>query len=122
MPREAGAREAGAREAGAREAGAREAGAREAGAREAGAREAGARETAAAGEAPARPARPARPGVIDADTLRQRWPDVLEAVKSERRVASILLNDASVDSLESGVLTVAFARGGPGQGFRRQRP
>ena len=115
--REAGAREAGAREAGAREAGAREAGAREAGARDAGARDAGARETAAARGAPARPAPPARPGVIDTDTLRQRWPDVLEAVKSERRVTSILLNDASVDSLESGVLTVAFAAEGQARGF-----
>jgi len=53
----------------------------------------------------------ARPGIIDADTLRQRWPDVLEAVKSERRVAWMLLNTASVDSLEGGVLTVAAAVG-----------
>ena len=58
-----------------------------------------------------------RPGVIDADTLRQRWPDVLEAVKSERRVAWMLLNDASVDSLEGGVLTVAFASEGQAKGF-----
>jgi DNA polymerase-3 subunit gamma/tau len=79
--------------------------------REAGAREAGAR------EAPARTATAARPGVIDTDTLRQRWPDVLEAVKSERRVAWILLNAASVDSLEGGVLTVAFAREGEAKGF-----
>ena len=94
---------------------AREAG-RDAGARDAGARDAGARETAAA-EAPARPAPSARPGVIDTDTLRQRWPDVLEAVKSERRVAWMLLNAASVDSLEGGVLTVAFAREGQAKGF-----
>jgi DNA polymerase-3 subunit gamma/tau len=79
--------------------------------REAAAREAGAR------EAPARTATAARPGVIDTDTLRQRWPDVLEAVKSERRVAWILLNAASVDSLEGGVLTVAFAREGEAKGF-----
>jgi len=49
--------------------------------------------------------------------LRQRWPDVLEAVKSERRVAWMLLNAASVDSLEGGVLTVAFAREGQAKGF-----
>jgi DNA polymerase-3 subunit gamma/tau len=49
--------------------------------------------------------------------LRLRWPDVLEAVKSERRVAWMLLNAASVDSLEGGVLTVAFAREGQAKGF-----
>ena len=89
---------------------------RDAGARDAGARDAGARDAGAA-EAPRRPAPPARPGVIDADALRQRWPDVLEAVKSERRVAWMLLNAASVDSLEGGVLTVAFAREGQAKGF-----
>ena len=114
---EAAAREtAPAREAPARDAGAREAPAREATAREAAGLDAGARETAAR-EAPARTTPPARPGVIDADTLRQRWPDVLEAVKSERRVAWMLLNAASVDSLEGGVLTVAFAGEGQAKGF-----
>jgi DNA polymerase-3 subunit gamma/tau len=54
---------------------------------------------------------------MDAETLRQRWPDVLEAVKNERRVAWILLNSASVDSLEGGVLTVAFTRAGEAKGF-----
>jgi DNA polymerase-3 subunit gamma/tau len=78
--------------------------------------DAGARETAAR-EAPARTTLSARSGVIDADTLRQRWPDVLEAVKSERRVAWMLLNDASVDSLAGGVLTVAFASEGKAKGF-----
>jgi DNA polymerase-3 subunit gamma/tau len=77
---------------------------------------AGGRETAAR-EAPARTAPPVRPGVADVDTLRQRWPDVLEAVKSERRVAWMLLNDASVDSLEGGVLIVAFAKEGQAKGF-----
>ena len=95
---------------------AREAPAREAPARESVGRDAGARETAAR-EATARPAVSARPGITDADTLRQRWPDVLEAVKSERRVAWMLLNTASVDSLEGGVLTVAFAREGQAKGF-----
>ena len=77
---------------------------------------AGRRETAAR-EAPPRAAASARPGVIDADTLRQRWPDVLAAVRSERRVAWMLLNEASVDSLEGGILTVAFAKEGQAKGF-----
>ena len=92
-------------------ASAREARAPEASGQETTGRGAGTRETAER-EAPARAAAPARPGVVDADTLRQRWPDVLDAVKSERRVAWMLLNTASVDSLEGGVLTVAFAKEG----------
>jgi DNA polymerase-3 subunit gamma/tau len=94
----------------------RDAPAQEAAGRGAAGGSAGRRETAAR-EAPPRTAAPARPGVIDADTLRQRWPDVLGAVKSERRVAWMLLNDASVDSLEGGVLTVAFAKEGQAKGF-----
>ena len=54
---------------------------------------------------------------MDTETLRQHWPDVLEAVKRERRVAWILLNSASVDSLEGGVLTLAFNREGEAKGF-----
>jgi len=54
---------------------------------------------------------------MDTETLRQCWPDVLEAVKRERRVAWMLLNSASVDSLEGGVLTVAFNREGEARGF-----
>jgi DNA polymerase-3 subunit gamma/tau len=77
---------------------------------------AGAASTGAA-QAPARTAAPARSGVMDTEALRQRWPDVLEAVKKERRVAWILLNSASVDSLEDGVLTIAFAREGEAKGF-----
>jgi DNA polymerase-3 subunit gamma/tau len=54
---------------------------------------------------------------MDTETLRQHWPDVLDAVKRERRVAWILLNSASVDSLEGSVLTVAFNREGEAKGF-----
>src|SRR6185437_7780218 len=100
----------------ARETPGRETTGRDPAGRGAGTREAAAQE-AAVQEAPARPAPSARPGVIDADTLRQRWPDVLDAVKSERRVAWMLLNSASVDSLEGGVLTVAFAKEGQAKGF-----
>jgi DNA polymerase-3 subunit gamma/tau len=95
---------------------ARQTSGRGAGAQETAGQDAGGRE-AAAREAPARSAPSARPGVIDTDTLRQRWPDVLDAVKSERRVAWMLLNTASVDSLEGGVLTVAFAKEGQAKGF-----
>jgi DNA polymerase-3 subunit gamma/tau len=69
----------------------------------------------------ARTAAPARPGVMDTETLRQRWPDVLEAVKGGSRVAWMLLNSASVDSLEGGVLTVAFNREGEAKGFATSR-
>ena len=54
---------------------------------------------------------------MDTETLRRHWPDVLEAVKRERRVTGILLNSASVDSLEGGVLTLAFNREGEAKGF-----
>jgi DNA polymerase-3 subunit gamma/tau len=54
---------------------------------------------------------------MDTETLRQQWPDVLEAVQRERRVTGILLNSASVASLEGGVLTLAFNRQGEAKGF-----
>jgi DNA polymerase-3 subunit gamma/tau len=51
------------------------------------------------------------------DSLRQNWAAVLETVKRERRVASILLADATVLSLEDGTLTLQFARAGNLKGF-----
>jgi DNA polymerase III subunit gamma/tau len=51
------------------------------------------------------------------DTLRQNWAAILEAVKRERRVASMLLADATVLSLEDGTLTLQFARAGNLKGF-----
>ncbi|HEY3653103.1 MAG TPA: DNA polymerase III subunit gamma and tau [Streptosporangiaceae bacterium] len=67
---------------------------------------------------PARPA-PDRPGPAPqaADTLRQSWDAILEAVKQERRVAWMLLSHASVLSLEDGVLTLRFPREGDVKGF-----
>ncbi|MBO0774210.1 MAG: DNA polymerase III subunit gamma and tau, partial [Actinobacteria bacterium] len=56
-------------------------------------------------------------GPVDADTVRQRWPDILEAVKGERRVAWMLLSNATVQTVEDGVLTVGFAREGEAKGF-----
>jgi DNA polymerase III subunit gamma/tau len=52
-----------------------------------------------------------------AGSLRQNWAAVLDAVKRERRVAWILLSNASVLSLEDGVLTLGFPRDGDLKGF-----
>src|SRR6202035_4950018 len=82
--------------------------------------------TNAAGSGPAAPAPAAAPaaatpapggGLADAAQLRERWPDVLEAVRRERKVAWILLTNATVESLTEGVLTVEFAREGDAKGF-----
>jgi len=74
----------------------------------------------AASPAPLRPPqpRPAEAALIDdADTLRQNWDAVLDAVKRERKVAWILVSKASVDSLRDGVLTLRFASEGELKGF-----
>ncbi len=56
-------------------------------------------------------------GSASADSLRQNWSAVLDAVKRQRRVAWILLSNASVQSLDDGVLTLRFARDGDLKGF-----
>jgi DNA polymerase III subunit gamma/tau len=56
-------------------------------------------------------------GPSSADSLRRNWGAVLDAVKRERRVAWILLSNASVLSLEDGVLTLGFPRDGDLKGF-----
>ena len=56
-------------------------------------------------------------GPMDAEALRQRWPEILDAVRSEKKVAWMLLNTASVQELESGVLTIAFPSEGNARGF-----
>jgi DNA polymerase III subunit gamma/tau len=67
--------------------------------------------------APPRPApAPAAAGSA-ADSLRRNWDAVLEAVKQERRVAWMLLSNASVLSLEDGILTLRFPRDGDVKGF-----
>jgi DNA polymerase-3 subunit gamma/tau len=53
-----------------------------------------------------------------ADDLRQGWEGVLEAVKAKRRVAWMLLSNASVVSLDEGVLTLRFPRQGDVKGFQ----
>jgi DNA polymerase-3 subunit gamma/tau len=54
---------------------------------------------------------------VDMNVLRGRWTEILEAVRGERRVAWMLLRSATVQSLESGVFTVGFAREGEAKGF-----
>ena len=56
-------------------------------------------------------------GPLSAEVVRQRWPEILEAVKGQRRVAWMLLSNATVHSVEDGVLTVLFAREGEAKGF-----
>ena len=77
----------------------------------------------AAPPAAARPA-PARPpgGVSpDADLLRERWPEILGAVKHQSKVAWVQLSSATVDTLHDGVLTLRFAREGEARGFSARR-
>ena len=57
------------------------------------------------------------PGLSATDALRRNWDAVLEAVKQERRVAWMLLNNASVLSLADGILTLRFPRDGDLKGF-----
>jgi DNA polymerase III subunit gamma/tau len=65
----------------------------------------------------AAPSRMSGSGSADVGQLRERWPDVLEAVRRERKVAWILLTSATVESLVGGILTVEFAREGDAKGF-----
>ena len=67
-------------------------------------------------EPPAAP-RSAPPAATGADALRQNWDSILEAVKQERRVAWMMLSNASVLSLQDGVLTLRFPREGDVKGF-----
>jgi DNA polymerase-3 subunit gamma/tau len=71
---------------------------------------------AAAPTVPA-PAVPAPAAQSAADSLRANWAAVLDAVKRERRVAWILLSNASVLSVEDGILTLRFVRDGDLKGF-----
>jgi len=56
-------------------------------------------------------------GPAGVEALRQRWPEILDAVREERKVAWMLLNSASVQELDSGVLTIAFPSEGNARGF-----
>jgi DNA polymerase-3 subunit gamma/tau len=65
--------------------------------------------------APAPPSAPT--GGSPADALRAQWPAVLDAVKQKRRVAWMILSNASVHSLDDGILTLRFNRDGDLKGF-----
>jgi DNA polymerase-3 subunit gamma/tau len=54
---------------------------------------------------------------LSADSLRQDWPHVLELIKVKRRVAWMMLQNASVVSLEENVLMLRFPRQGDVKGF-----
>jgi len=56
-------------------------------------------------------------GTADTDSVRERWPEVLDAVRRESKVAWVLLSNATVDSLADGVLTLRFGREGEARGF-----
>jgi DNA polymerase-3 subunit gamma/tau len=73
---------------------------------------------APAAAAPAPPAaHSASRASSEIDNVRQRWPEILEAVKGQRRVAWMLLSNATVHSVEGGALTVLFPREGDAKGF-----
>jgi DNA polymerase-3 subunit gamma/tau len=73
---------------------------------------------ASAAPAPAAPAPAApAPAASAVDSLRQSWPAILDAVKRESKVAWMLLTNASVLSLEDGILTLRFPRDGEMKGF-----
>jgi DNA polymerase III subunit gamma/tau len=72
--------------------------------------------TARAGDpAPGRPA--GSTATPDADLVRERWPEILEAVKHQSRVAWTQLSNATVDTLQEGTLTLRFAQVGMATGF-----
>ncbi|HUD35452.1 MAG TPA: DNA polymerase III subunit gamma and tau [Streptosporangiaceae bacterium] len=71
-----------------------------------------------AGQSGAGPARPVGGlSMPDAALVRERWEDILNAVRDVRRVAWMLLSNASVDSVEGNVLNLAFSREGDAKGF-----
>ena len=52
-----------------------------------------------------------------AEQVSRNWDAILDAIKRERRVAWMLLSNATVVSLDDGVLTLRFARDGDVKGF-----
>jgi DNA polymerase-3 subunit gamma/tau len=54
---------------------------------------------------------------VTIETLGQAWPQVLDAVKAKRRVAAIVIGNASLVSLDEAVLTLRFPRQGDVKGF-----
>jgi DNA polymerase-3 subunit gamma/tau len=60
----------------------------------------------------------ASPGAVTVDVLRQAWPNVMEAIKAQKRVAAMIIGNASVASFDEGVLTLRFPRQGDVKGFQ----
>jgi DNA polymerase III subunit gamma/tau len=77
----------------------------------------GASQGGPSGSTAARPDAGRDPGAVDADMLRERWQEILDVVRSKGKVAWMLLNTASVQELENGVLTIMFPSGGNARGF-----
>ena len=75
------------------------------------------RPAAASPAAPKSPAGSGKAGAPDADELRSRWPDVLDAVRDTSKVAWILLGKAGVEMVEGNVITIAFDSEGNVKGF-----
>jgi DNA polymerase-3 subunit gamma/tau len=57
-------------------------------------------------------------GAVTVDVLRQAWPNVMEAIKAQKRVAAMIIGNASVASFDEGVLTLRFPRQGDVKGFQ----
>jgi len=53
----------------------------------------------------------------DAGSIRERWPEILDAVGRRSKVAWVQLNSATAESLQDGVLTLRFAQAGAAAGF-----
>ena len=73
---------------------------------------------------PARPEPAAEPApragastAADAGAIRERWPEILDAVGRRSRVAWVQLNSATAESMQDGVLTLRFAQAGAATGF-----
>ncbi|MGO9079071.1 MAG: DNA polymerase III subunit gamma and tau, partial [Streptosporangiaceae bacterium] len=56
-------------------------------------------------------------GPVTAAMIRDRWADVLAAVRQQRKVAWILLSNAAVGDLTENVLTLNFGQAGEARGF-----
>ncbi len=55
--------------------------------------------------------------IVSAETIRNRWADVLAAVRQQRKVAWILLSNATIGGLAENVLTLNFGQAGEARGF-----
>jgi DNA polymerase-3 subunit gamma/tau len=67
--------------------------------------------------AASRPARSGQAGVLVADEIRGRWPEVLDTVRDASKVAWILLGKAAIDTVDGNVITMAFDSEGNAKGF-----